>query len=146
VVPVALALDGRAKAPVIPEGVTKGALDIPESVSTLGWWTGGAGLGAPSGSLVIAGHVDSAKQGRGYFADLRDVTPGQHITVEGSDKSVRNYVVTGRRNYQKSEGLPASVFDQAVQARLVLITCTGPFDTTARSYKDNLVVYAVPSP
>ena len=145
VAPVALTLTGRGTAPVIPEGVTKGALDLPGSVSTLGWWTGGVGLEAASGSVVIAGHVDSAVQGRGYFAVLQDVSPGTPVTVQGSDGVQRRYVVTGRRNYRKADGLPASVFDQSVQSRLVLITCTGSFNQATRSYEDNLVVYAVPA-
>jgi hypothetical protein len=36
------------------------------------------------------------------------------------------------------------VFDRTVATRLVLITCTGIFDDTTRSYQDNLVLYGVP--
>ena len=147
--PVALVLPGRPAAPVIPQGVTAGRLDIPEAVGTLGWWTGGAGMEAAAGSIVIAGHVDSGSQGKGYLAALRELPVGARIVlrgVGGAGAPDRTFAVAARRTYLKSEGLPASVFDQSVQARLVLITCTGPFDPTTRSYPDNLVVYAVPVP
>ena len=142
---MALALPGHDSAPVIPEEVTAGQLDLPKVVSTLGWWSGGAGLDASAGSIVIAGHVDSADQGLGYFVALREVRPGARVDVRGTDGGTRHYVVTGRRSYSKSVGLPGEIFDQSVVTRLVLITCTGRFDRVARSYEDNLVVFAVPS-
>jgi hypothetical protein len=142
--PVALTLPGQQSAPVVPEGVTDGQLDLPTTVSTLGWWSGGAGLGDPAGSIVIAGHVDSAQQGLGYFAALRDLRPGQQVQLRADDHRMWSFVVTGRRSYVKAQGLPGSVFDQSVATRLVLITCTGRFDPGRHSYEDNLVVYAVP--
>jgi hypothetical protein len=145
VVPTGLALPGRRLAPVVAEEATDGALGIPENVGTLGWWRGGAGLDVPAGSIVIAGHIDSATQGIGYFAALRDVAPGASVTVRGSDGRTREFLVTGRRTYAKARGLPPGVFDQQVALRLVLITCTGRFDQGRRSYDDNLVVYAVPA-
>jgi hypothetical protein len=144
--PVALTLPGRASAQVIPEEVTDGRLDLPASVSTIGWWSGGAALGEPRGSIVLAGHVDSAAQGLGYFAALRDLQPGDRVEVRGSDGQAWWFAVTGRRSYSKARGLPGPVFDQSVTTRLVLITCTGRFNRSRHSYEDNLVVFAVPVP
>jgi hypothetical protein len=144
VAPVSLTLPGRAPAPVIPEGTTGTRLNLPASVGTLGWWAFGAGLEAPAGSIVIAGHIDAASQGYGYLAALRDSQVGQRVVVRGTDGSVRTFSIAGRRTYRKADGLPESVFSQSVQSRLVLITCTGRFDPAAGRYEDNLVVYAVP--
>jgi len=47
--------------------------------------------------------------------------------------------------YEKAGGLPADIFAQDGPARLVLISCGGPFDRTAGSYLDNIVVFAVPA-
>jgi len=145
IAPVTLSLGGTRPASVVPVGDRAGHVDVPEVVSTLGWWIGGAGLEPGAGSVVVVGHVDSAGQGTGYLAALRKVAAGEEITVHGADGSVHRYTVTGRRTYRKTQGLPGSVFDQSVQSRLVLITCTGAFDTARRRYEDNLVVYAVPT-
>ena len=145
IAPVVVSLPGHQGASVVPEDVSRGELTIPASVGTLGWWIGGVGLeGGTAGSMVIAGHVDSASQGLGYLAKLREVAAGERITVTGSDGSRRNYYVTGRRTYAKDRCLPEIIFSQSVQARLVLITCTGRFDSATGRYEDNLVVYAVP--
>jgi hypothetical protein len=39
---------------------------------------------------------------------------------------------------------PAEAFDRIGRARLVLITCGGPFDPSTGNYRDNIVAYAVP--
>ena len=40
-------------------------LDVPPSVDRVGWYRFGPGMSADQGSIVIAGHVDSAEQGKG---------------------------------------------------------------------------------
>jgi len=47
---------------------------------------------------------------------------------------------------RKHQGLPAAVFSTTGPARLVLITCGGPFNAAARSYQDNIVVFAATQP
>lgn len=143
-VPVALALPGRGVTTIVPEGLTAGALNLPQAVSQLGWWTGGAGLSSDHGSLVVAGHVDSAEQGVGYFAALRDVPLGSDVVLRGKDGADHRFQVVGRRSYPKAQPLPASLFAQDVTTRVVLITCTGAFEETTHSYADTLVVYGVP--
>jgi hypothetical protein len=142
VAPTQVTLPG-VSARVVRASVTRGSLDIPENVDEVGWWTGGAGVTSPSGTIVLAGHVDSARQGLGAFATLRHVPVGTHVRISGGGRS-RSFVVTGRRSYSKSAGLPSSLYAQDVGLRLVLITCTGAFDPVKRSYEDNLVVYATP--
>ena len=93
---------------------------------------------------MLAGHVDSARQGLGAFAALRHIRVGTHVRISGGGRS-RSFVVTGRRSYAKSNGLPSSLYAQGVGLRLVLVTCTGAFDPVKRSYEDNLVVYAAPA-
>ncbi|MBC8092483.1 MAG: class F sortase, partial [Pseudonocardia sp.] len=43
------------------------------------------------------------------------------------------------------DALPAGLFDTGGERRLALVTCGGSFDRDARSYRDNLIVWAVPS-
>ena len=40
--------------------------------------------------------------------------------------------------------LPVNVYARTGKARLVLVTCGGPFDRRSGHYKDNIVVTAVP--
>ncbi|MEU0184983.1 class F sortase [Streptomyces sp. NPDC006207] len=121
-----------------------GALDLPEDLHTGGWWALGAPLGAATGTVLIAGHVDSREDGLGTFAALYDIPVGGPITVTGADAKVRLYRVTARRTYQQ-ERLPRDLFTRAGPHRLALITCAGPYDRAARRYERNLVLYATPT-
>lgn len=142
--PVRLELPGmRLSAPVIPVAVAAGALTVPEDPDVLGWWAAGALPGAGRGSVVIDGHVDSARHGPGAFAQLGELAPGDPVLVTGASGETRRYRVTGRRQFPKAE-LAADVFSQDVQERLVLITCGGAFDLQRRRYADNVVVFALP--
>jgi hypothetical protein len=132
----------KVTAPVVGMGVRRdGELEIPESVRTVGWWVGSAPAGATRGSTVLAGHIDSKSQGVGAFAALRDVSLGSPVVLTDVFGERHAYTVSARRTYAKY-ALPRSVF---TAAPLVLVTCGGPFDEKAGSYRDNIVVYAVPS-
>lgn len=141
--PHALALPAqRVTAPVVAMGVrSDGELEVPDSVQTVGWWVGSAPAGSATGSTVLAGHVDSASQGVGAFAALRDVSAGSPVVLTDVFGAPHAYRVTARRTYPKY-ALPRSVFSGAP---LVLLTCGGPFDASAGRYRDNIVVYAVPA-
>jgi sortase family protein len=138
--PNALALPAqRVAAPVVAMGVrSDGELEVPDSVRTVGWWVGSAPAGSARGSTVLAGHVDSAAQGVGAFAALRDVSVGSPVVLTDVFGATHAYRVTARRTYPKY-ALPRGVFSGAP---LVLLTCGGPFDESAGRYRDNIVVYA----
>jgi hypothetical protein len=143
--PVRVRLDRlRIVATVVPVGVDSGGnVVIPPSVSTVGWYRFGPGVGDP-GSMVITGHVDSAVQGDGAFARLRDADPGDRIQVTGSDGRDAAFTVVGREEYPKSTIDLDRYFIATGPPRLTLITCGGPFDSSTGHYRDNVVVTAVP--
>ena len=93
---------------------------------------------------MIVGHVDSAVDGEGALFHLTDLRPGQHVALGTSNAHRVSYRVYARRVYTKSRALPASLFTRTGPARLVLITCGGPFDDATRSYLDNIAVFAQP--
>lgn len=134
-------------APITPVTVQPdGLLAVPADVRTIGWWSAGAPAAAPSGTVVLVGHVDSARQGPGAFFGIRTLRPGDQVILSGAEGRTAAYTVAARREYPKS-ALPADeVFDQDTTPRLVLVTCGGTFDTETRHYSDNIVVYAVPAP
>lgn len=134
-----------APAPVALAPVTAdGLLAVPDDVSELGWWVGSAPMGVAAGTTLVAGHVDSAEEGLGVFARLRDLSEGDEVTVlDGLGASYR-FQVSGTVEVGKAE-LPAELFDTTGERRLALVTCSGPFDSEARSYRNNLIVWATPA-
>ncbi|MGW4500938.1 class F sortase [Micromonospora sp. NPDC004336] len=119
--------------------------EVPPSVDRIGWYRYGPGLEADAGSVVVAGHVDSATQGRGAFYRLRELDEGDTLTATGSDGRARRYRVVAREEYDKSRIPLERYFARDGKPRLTLITCGGPFDAKARRYRDNIVVTAVPA-
>ncbi|MGW4473345.1 class F sortase [Nonomuraea sp. NPDC004354] len=135
----------QISADIRPVGVdAHGALRVPSSARVLGWWSGGAGPGSGAGRVVIAGHVDSIRQGPGAFFRLTQVVLGQQVLLRTADGRSRSYRVVARRFYRK-EQLPAQVFARTGPPCLVLITCAGPFDRRTGHYRDNFVIYASPA-
>ncbi|MFE0590605.1 class F sortase [Micromonospora echinospora] len=119
--------------------------DVPPSVDQVGWYRYGPGLEADAGSIAVAGHVDSATQGRGAFYRLRELDRGDTVWVTGSDGRERAYRVVAREEYDKTKIPLDRYFARDGSVRLTLITCGGPFDAEARRYRDNIVVTAVPA-
>nr|WP_204342408.1 class F sortase [Micromonospora terminaliae] len=134
-------------ATVDPVGINErtGEFEMPPSVDRVGWYRYGPGLEAGTGSVVIAGHVDSADQGRGAFFRLRELDRGDTLTATGSDGRERRYRVVAREEYAKTRIPLDRYFARDGSPRLTLITCGGPFDARTRHYRDNIVVTAVPA-
>jgi sortase (surface protein transpeptidase) len=133
-------------APVDPVGVTRdGLMQLPGDVHRVGWYRFGPAPGQPEGNAVLAGHVDAWDQGLGSLGRLRGVEPGDPVEVTDAAGQVTRWQVVTRQLVEK-DALPlAELFARSGPPRLVLLTCGGPFDERARSYRDNLVVVAEPS-
>jgi LPXTG-site transpeptidase (sortase) family protein len=143
-VPSAIVLPGGARASVFPARTVDGQLVVPERVRRVGWWDGGAQAGDPFGSVVIAGHVDSATDGVGFFARLLRVGVGDPVVLLGDGRRAA-YRVVGVRSVPKDAlATTGGAFDQTTDHRLVLITCTGTYDASRGGYDRNLVVTALP--
>jgi LPXTG-site transpeptidase (sortase) family protein len=120
-----------------------GALGIPENIKRVGWWRDGATPGDDTGTALLAGHVDSAKDGAGAFYALKSARRGDRVTVTQGGKTLRYRVTTIRR--MKKASLPTDIYTRAGSPKLVLVTCGGPFDAKIGHYRDNIVVTAVPA-
>lgn len=94
------------------------------------------------GPAVLLGHVDSAQWGPGVFYRLGALAPGQTVDVTRSDKTVAVFVVDKVDSYPKGAFPSLQVYGNTPNAQLRLITCGGVFDPSARSYENNIVVYA----
>jgi LPXTG-site transpeptidase (sortase) family protein len=117
-----------------------GMLDAPKSFTRAGWYADGTAPG-DNGPAVIAGHVDSRK-GPAIFYKLRELQAGDQVQVVRGGRTV-TFTVTSTAWYPKTKFPTAKVYGPTPDRQLRLITCGGVFDHTLRSYKDNLVVYAV---
>ncbi|MEU3629183.1 class F sortase [Streptomyces fradiae] len=127
---------------VVPIGVADdGGLDVPSDSTTAGWWRDTAEPGSSQGSTVIAGHLDS-RQGPAVFAPLTRSKPGDQITVSTSAGPV-SYRVTAVI-VRRGAALPAEYISTTGPHRLVLVTCTGPYQQ-AGGYRDRLYLDAAPA-
>lgn len=141
-VPVQLILPGREAAKVEPVSTVDGELQVPKDVEHLGWWDGSSWLNDPFGSTVIAGHVDSATEGLGFFAQLLRVKKGQQVQVRGAAGQRQTFRITSVRTVaQNALADDSRALTQTGEHRLVLITCTGAY-RPGRGYESNLVVTA----
>jgi hypothetical protein len=136
----------RLNATVAAVGVDArtGEFDVPLSVDRVGWYRFGPGVEATAGSIVVAGHVDSAAQGKGAFFALGKLAKGERITVAGADGVDRVFTVVARERYAKTKIPLEKYFARNGKVRLTLITCGGPFDARTGHYRDNVVVTAAP--
>ena len=131
-------------APVESVGVNaKGNMAVPSVYSAVGWYENGPRPGAP-GNSVIAGHLDNSRGTSAVFVRLRELQRGDRIFVSDKNDNVLTFVVTRSELYAYTDSPGDAVFTSTGDARLVLITCEGEWDPTAKSYDKRRVVYAQP--
>jgi sortase (surface protein transpeptidase) len=134
----------RVDAAVVPVVSAQRTLTPPENPRQVGWWVASALAGSGTGSVVVAGHIDSAESGPGALFHLDQIKAGQIIDLSDHSNTVR-YRAISMRFYAKSAGLPTALFNATGPARLVLVSCGGTFDRAKRSYRSNVVVIAAPA-
>lgn len=132
---------GVSQPTLVPLGLLPtGELEAPPDYDHAGWFTGSAVPGDP-GPAVIAGHVDS-RTGPAVFYRLRELRPGDRIVVGRTDGHSVTFTVDATARYPKDAFPTTAVYGPVPGSALRLITCGGAFDAQARSYIDNIVVYA----
>lgn len=119
-----------------------GSLQVPTDFSKAGWYSSGAYPGqADEPPALIVGHVDNYK-GPAIFFRLKELGVGDRVRVPRADGTTATFVVYRTANYVKTSFPAQSVYAATGRPELRLITCTGQFDSNARSYLSNVVVYA----
>lgn len=131
-------------APVVAEPSHDGALVIPGDPGTVGRWVGSAAVTSAIGTTLLAGHVSI--DGRpGALSALARVEPSTVVvTTDASGRPTLWRVV--ELQTRSKDDLPA--FPATGSRRLAIVTCGGPLleTRTSRSYRDNVIAYAVPVP
>ena len=143
-VPSMVVLPGGAAAAVQPARTVDGQLQVPENVQHVGWWDGSAAAGDPYGHTVIAGHVDSATDGLGFFARLLTITTGETVTVSRGRHHLAYRVSSVQVIRKGALATGNDAFDQNGPPRLVLITCGGRYHRDRGGYDSNVVITATP--
>jgi LPXTG-site transpeptidase (sortase) family protein len=116
-----------------------GAMQTPD-FGIAGWYDRGPKPGQPGPAVVLA-HVDSKANGPDVFYKLRDLKPGDQVTVSYSD-GTKTFKVTAREEVAKTKLPTEKIWNGTKSPVLRLITCGGAFDRKAGSYLDNVIVYA----
>lgn len=117
-----------------------GTLEVPDAGFPAGWYHGAPTPGE-LGPAIIVGHVDWAGS-PAVFADLDRLRLGDAIAVARGDGSTATFRVTKVDRFPKGAFPTDAVYGDIDHAGLRLITCGGDFDRDARSYVDNVVVFA----
>ena len=143
--PTEVRLPGTAFLPVSAVGTrADGLLDVPPDVDRLGWWEGGARVGDPFGSVLLAGHVDSVTEGLGPSAVLLSVERGERIALRTASRTT-TWAVRSRRLVPLDDlASYPGVLSSSGPARLTLVTCAPPFLPDAGGYQNLAVVTARP--
>ncbi|MGV9215415.1 class F sortase [Micromonospora sp. RB23] len=120
-----------------------GTVQVPplEQADQAGWYEPGPSPGE-TGNAVIVGHVDSAKLGPAVFFDLGSLVPGDTITVRRADGQPATFRVDSVKSYPKTSFPTELVYGPNDRPGLRVVTCGGQFDQAAKSYPDNIVVFA----
>jgi hypothetical protein len=105
------------------------------------WYTGSVTPGQ-RGPAVILGHIDSAANGPSVFYRLSALQPLDEFTVTRADGRTVVFRVNSVKSYPKDAFPSQAVYGPTTRPEVRLITCGGAFDSRARSYVDNTVVYA----
>lgn len=131
-------------APTAPLGLDRNQqIAVPplQQADTVGWYKLGPSPGE-AGTAVVVGHVDSRATGRAVFFRLGALKPKDTIEVLRKDGKKVRFTVDGVVRYPKKKFPSALVYGHTGKAQLRLITCGGAYDKAAKSYKDNIVVFA----
>lgn len=129
------------EAPMVALGLrADGSIEVPTDFSQTGWWADGPEPGEP-GPAVVLGHVDS-RSGPAVFFSLTEVQPGDEVIIDRIDGSSVAYRVDRIEQYPKDRFPTDAVYGDTEDPELRLVTCGGDFDRSARSYRDNIVVFA----
>lgn len=117
-----------------------GTMETPTGYDNAGWYKYSPTPGEV-GPAVVTGHVDNY-HGPAVFFRLKELQPGQKITVTREDGSVAVFVVTRLEQFDQDHFPTDAVYGNTDDAQLRVITCGGPFNHLTGQYTQNTVVFA----
>jgi len=131
---------------LVSTNLRAGSLEIPADVHRIGTW--GATLRSPTGTTLMAGHVNYVGQGNGALYDLAQVQPGMMVYATGASGDVTVWKIAGLAVAVKPH-VPLWVFSgDNGPRRLAIVTCGGPLSYVKGwgwNYQDNIIATALPT-
>lgn len=131
----------RAKAEVDPIVLTGDILRPPASPRRVGWWTGSAEPGSPTGQTLMTGHA--AHAGYSPLNHLRDIRRGATISVWSDDRKatylVKDVVIWSKKEIAKKADV---LFDPDYHHRRLLLVTSAGYD--GKKWNANVIVFAYP--
>jgi LPXTG-site transpeptidase (sortase) family protein len=114
-------------------------MDSPRGPTEVAWYTFSSKPGQV-GNVVLAGHLDYVDYGAAVFYRLRDLRPGDEVTMVLSDGTEVKYAVQSVAEYDEETAPIADIVGRTPNEAITLITCAGSFDRSSLHYNKRLVV------
>ncbi|MEV4471847.1 class F sortase [Nonomuraea sp. NPDC049504] len=130
-------------APVVAMGLNAdGAAGEPplSKPYLVSWFADGAAPGE-IGVAAFYGHVDSRRSGPAVFYRVAQLQRGALVQVPREDGRTATFHIYTVERYPKSDFPTDHVYGETDRPEIRLITCGGSFDSTAGSYRDNIVAF-----
>jgi LPXTG-site transpeptidase (sortase) family protein len=124
-------------------GITRaGNMSAPSNFTDVAWYKYGTVPGQ-KGSAVMAGHVDNGLALAGVFKHLSDIKVGDDIYIATEAGHRLHFVVSSIQTFEYKDAPSDAIFGEKDKAYLKLLTCTGSWVQSDRTYDHRLVVTAV---
>ena len=117
-----------------------GTMGIPSNMTDVAWYNGGPSPGTP-GNAVIAGHLDGKGVPEAVFYHLGSLKPGDLVEVTSKGGTAMQFRVVAIKTYDKDAPTTDIFIGDASKARLNLITCTGDWDASLKTYNKRVIVF-----
>jgi LPXTG-site transpeptidase (sortase) family protein len=129
-------------APVEYVGLTSdGAMDVPKGPVKVAWFNLGPRPGE-NGSAVIAGHYDWKNNIPAVFDNLHKLSKGDKIYIKDEKGATATFVVREIQIYGKNNDASSVFGSSDGKSHLNLITCTGVWNKSEKTFSDRLIVFA----
>lgn len=117
-----------------------GRIGIPSNFSDVAWYKYSPPPGAV-GNAVIDGHVDNAISLPAVFKDLVAIPEGADIFVVNAANETLHFKVV-KKEWLDYDASSEELFATTSDRNLILITCTGDWNQSAREYSKRVIVYS----
>ena len=126
---------------IIPVGLTPdGAMDAPKDPAEVAWFNLGARPGE-NGTAVIDGHYDWINNMSAVFDNLHKLRKDDKIFVEDEKGAIYTFVVREIRIYNKDAEASDVFISNDSSSHLNLITCTGSWEKTEKTFSERLIIF-----
>jgi len=123
-----------------------GVLTPPRVPTEVGRWPYSARLGATTGEVTLAGHINWMGMAPFAFGRLADLKVGNVIYTTDSNDAIQSWTVASVLSRPKSEPVDDAAFmGPGARRELALITCGGAYDPYDHNYLSNVYVFALPT-